>query len=122
MAEELTLGASFTFAKSGTELSLSVGALKVDVSGNGAIQQRQSVGFAAEEALILGDVTTVGYCIMVNRDATNFVEVRPATGVADLIRLNAGEFAVFRFAATATAPFVIADTAAVEIEYVLLEA
>ena len=119
MANELHISASFSYTKSSTSLSLSTGGLQVTVSGTAALQNRQSVG-TSEEALLMGDVTSPGYIILINRDATNYVEVRPATGAADLVRLNAGEVALFRLAADATAPYVIANTAAVEVVYILL--
>jgi len=118
MANELTLNATFSYSKSGTVLSLKP-AVSVDVSGSVALHNRQSVG-TSEEALQLGDVTSLGYCIVINRDATNFVEVRPGTGVADLVKVRPGKFVVLDFADGVTAPYVVADTAAVEIEYVLL--
>lgn len=121
MADELTLTASFAYSKSSTSLSLVVNGLQVDVSGTAALHARQTVG-TSEEALNLGDVTAVGYLIVVNRDDTNFVEIRPGTGVADLIKIGAGEVALFRLATTATAPYVIADTASCQIEYILLSA
>ena len=123
MANELTLQIKATYAKSGAEVTfpdLAKQVLLVTVTGTRFIQMRQSVG-TSEEALELGDIATGGYCIMVNRDATNYMEVRSGTGATDLIRLNAGEVAVFRISGDSTAPFVIANTAAVEIEYFLLQ-
>ena len=120
MANELTLSASLAFAKGNANTGLSKGGLQVTVTGTQYLSNIQSVGFAAEEALVVSE-GTLGYCFMRNNDATNYVEVRPGTGVADLIRLNAGEIALFRFAADVTAPFVQANTAAVELEYIIIE-
>jgi hypothetical protein len=120
MANELTLNATFRSLKDSTKHSLEVSGLQVSVSGTISARNRQNVG-TSEELLDLGGVTVPGWCIIINRDATNFVEVRAATGLADLIRINAGEFALFRFAAECTTPYVIANTGAVEIEYILLE-
>ena len=123
MANELTLSIKAVYAKSGAEVTfpdVAKQSIGVTVTGTRFIQMRQSVG-TSEEALELGDIATGGFCIMINRDATNFVEVRPGTGATDLIRLKAGEPAMFRISADATAPYVIADTAAVEIEYFLLQ-
>jgi hypothetical protein len=122
MAEELKIGTSFSYLKDGMSLSLALSALAVDVAGDGAIHTRQNIGFAAEEALLVpADIATLGYCIVVNRDSTNFVEIRPGTGVQDMIVVRPGKFAVFEFAPGVTAPYAIADTAAVEIEFILLE-
>lgn len=48
------------------------------------------------------------------------LEIRPATGVADLIRVGPGEPVLFRLAADAT-PYLIANTAAVEFDYVVVD-
>ena len=118
MASELNLSITFEYRKGSTSLTLSPDAT-VTVAGTVALHNRQVVG-TSEEALVLGDVSSPGFLVMVNRDATNFVEIRPATGVADLIKLGPGEPFVGRL--VASAPFVIADTAECEIEYVLLSA
>jgi hypothetical protein len=49
------------------------------------------------------------------------MEIRADTGVADLIRLEPGDVCLFRVTDDAT-PYGIADTAAVEFEYLLIEA
>ncbi len=118
MADELVLNCSLSFLKGSTEIEISRG-LKVTVSGNSGIQHRQTVG-TAEEALVLGEVTVGGFLLMVNRDATNYVKVRSGSGLADLVRLKPGEPALFRVDSGAT-PYVIADTAPCDVEYVLIE-
>ena len=121
MANELTLSASLKFAKSSIDVLFSKSGIQLDVTGDDYAKMTQGVGIT-EEALDLGHIGTPGYCIMVNNDATNFVEIRPGTGVADLITIPPGGIAIFKFSAEVTAPFVIADTAAVQIEYLLVEA
>ncbi len=123
MAKELTITAAFEFLKSSTSLKLSdEPPFVIDVAGNGAIKYRQSVGFAAEEALLVpAEITVLGYFIGINRDATNFIEIRAATGLQDLIILRPGKLCIFEFAPLCTAPFVQADTADCELEYILLE-
>ena len=94
--------------------------ISVDMTGDSYTRFIQSVGFAAEEALELGqDIGTPGYIMIRNLDATNFVSLRRATGEGNCIKIRAGKFALFELAATA--PFVIADTAAVRIEVLLIE-
>lgn len=125
MADELTLTIKAVYAKSGTEITFPDTAkqrISITVAGTKILQHRQSVGFAAEEALELGEVAAGGYIVMVNRDATNFVSFRQGTGTTNVIRLSPGEVAAFRLHASSTAPYVIADTAAVELEYLLLSA
>lgn len=119
MADELTISASLAFLKGSFADDLSVSGLQFTVSGTKFIHNIQSVGFAAEEAILLGDVATPGFAIFINRDATNFVTIRGATGLAGTIKLKAGEPAMFRF--SGTAPFIIADTAACNVEYLIIE-
>lgn len=118
MADELTLSGSLSFLKNGVKVALDLSTLEFDVSGDDYIHATQTIG-TSEEALGIGDLGTLGWALIVNRDDTNFVEVRPGTGVADLIKIKAGEFALFRF--TMNTPYMIADTASVLIEYVIIE-
>lgn len=122
MANEVTLSVSLSVLKSGSGLDMKRSfSGQFDMSGTEFIHNTQIVG-TSEEALLMGDVAAPGWAFFKNLDATNYVEIRAATGVADTLRLNAGEAAVFRFAADATAPFAIANTAAVRLEYLILEA
>lgn len=89
-------------------------------TGPNAFKNVQTVGQAAEEAILLGDVSSGGMVLAINTHATNYVLIRPATGEGDLIRINAGQFAVFRLGAAA--PLAQADTTDVEMIFILLDA
>ncbi len=121
MANEITASGSLSFNKSGRSASISKVGLQIDMSGLDYVKFTQNVG-TAEEALELGDITTLGYCMMVNRSSTYEIRVRSATGVAALVSILPGEFAIFRFASTASAPFVMAVTSPAELEVFLIEA
>ena len=116
MASELTLsGLTIAFTKSNVpSVSLSPVSISITVTGNQIMDNVQSVG-TTEEAILLGDVAAGGVCFFQNMDATNFVELRSGTGATDMIRLLAGEWCLFRLSPDATAPFAIADTAAVNL-------
>lgn len=121
MANELTLTLKAVFAKSGTSITFPDAAaqeISVTVSGTKFVHNRQSIG-TSEEAIALGEVSTGGYFIGINRDATNYLEIRSGTGGTDLVRLNAGEVCCFRMSGDSSAPFAIANTAACELEYIL---
>lgn len=120
MANELTLRCNLSYEKLGTTLSLLFGPTNRDVTGSKPIMNRQLVG-TSEEALVLGDASVGGYLMAVNRDATNYVEIRPGSGLADLVKLLPGDVCLFRVTGDAT-PYVIANTAACELEYVLIPA
>jgi hypothetical protein len=119
MANELTLSASVRFSKGGISVSEGKSGVQLDVAGDDFVTKTQNVG-TSEEALNLGDITTPGYVLMRNTDPTNFVSVRSGTGAANLIKIPAGGIALFM--CEAAAPFVIANGAAVKIEYTMIEA
>lgn len=122
MADEITISGSLRLVRSGVDIDLAEIGRQFDQSGTKYVRLKQNIGIA-EEALDKGDITTPGYCIAVNLDTTNFVSIRPATGAANTIRLDANRgFAIFKFGSGATAPYAIADTAACDIDYLLIEA
>ena len=116
MAAELTLqGLRITLSSANMPtLDFTVGSIQPTVTGKQYMDNVQSVGIT-EEAILMGDVAAGGYCFFHNQDATNFVELRSGTGATDFIRLLAGEWAIFRMSADASAPYAIADTAAVNL-------
>ena len=77
---------------------------------------KQNIG-TSEEAITLGEVTSPGWAFFINRDETNFIELRVATGGAKFAKLKPGEFAFLRLGSGAQAPYAIADTAACQLEY-----
>lgn len=121
MANEITLTGILKCFNStqGIDQEMKRENISVTMTGDSYTRFIQTVG-TSEEALELGqDIGTPGYCMIRNLDATNFVSLRRATGEGNCIRIDAGAFALFRLAATA--PFVIADTANVRIETLLIE-
>lgn len=80
------------------------------------IRNVQEIGFAADEALALGDVTTPGYAVFQNLDDTNYVEIGVGSFTA-FLKLEPGEFALCRLGTTA--PRAQADTAAVDLFYII---
>ena len=120
MANEVTVGVSLSFTKSGVTDSLSWSDLKFDVSGSKLTHVVHEITVAADDLLDIGDITTPGFMIVRNLDDTNFVTIGGAASLAtQTIKLKAGECALFRHAGTA--PVASADTAAVNIEYLLIE-
>lgn len=118
MASEIEVRGRLSFSKSGAAGGMDA-AGTFTLTGTKYQRGRQNVG-TSEEALILGDAAAGGWVFIKNLDATNYVSLRSATGATDFIRINAGEFAMFRLHASSSAPFIIANTAAVEIEYLVL--
>lgn len=119
MASEIIASASLTFSKAGAGAAGVYSSGSFTFTGTAYFKGKQNVG-TSEEALLLGDVTPGGWALIRNLDATNFVAIKSGTGVVPLVRINAGEFALFRVSSLATAPFIQADTSSVNVEILLL--
>jgi hypothetical protein len=117
VSKELTVNAWVRFQKGDVDVSLGKNGLRLDMSGDDYMRFEQLVGIT-EEALILGDVTP-GVVLIKNLDNTNFVSLRRASGEGNCLKIKAGECWPFRLAAAA--PFVIADTAPVRIEVLIID-
>ncbi len=119
MASELTLSAVLEYADSE---SASVGLIVRDFVASVATKKyvllKQNIGIT-EEALKLGELTSLGWALFINRDLTNFIELRVSTGSTKFAKLLAGEPALFRFGSGVTAPYAIADTSPCQLEYLL---
>ncbi len=122
MANEGKLTVSLAFAYQAMNFTAGVQDLGFDVAGSVVLHNRQEVSAGGGEALVLGDAGTGGYLLAINRDTTNSVSMRGATGDTEFVTMKPGEAAVFRLHAKATAPFVEASAATVELEYWLIEA
>ena len=120
MSKEITVAGRLVFDDGKTRVAFHKGAIEIDSSGKQVIHHVQSIG-TSEGALDLGDFTSLGVAMFYNRDAKNFVEIRPAAGVADFLKLKPGEFAGPMRLASDAAPRAIANTAAVELEYIIIE-
>lgn len=121
MANELVLSFSMEYLDSNdVAMSYAIDALRRSVSATRPIHYVQNVGFASEEALTLGESATYGYMIVRNLDATNFVQLRVATGGAAFCKLTPGDFCVVPLGTGAQAPYAIADTAACNLEVFII--
>lgn len=121
MANEIGVSASLLVLKGNHQDGLDASGLSFNFTGTRALHNVQNVGTSAE-ALVLGEIAAGGWCLMRNLDVSNYVQVRGASGQTPLARLGPGEVALFRLDATATAPTVQANTAACDLEYLVLEA
>ena len=118
MADEITASLKLSFTKNGVTEDMVATGLQIDMSGSKYIKNVQSIA-TSETALQKGSVGTPGFCLMKNLDATNFVSVRGSTGAANCAKIKPGEAVLLRF--SGSAPYLIADTAAVSVEYLLIE-
>lgn len=120
MANELTIGVIFSYEDSDGatfEVPSTLQDLQASSSGKKFIHHTQSIG-TSEEALVLGEVTSLGWACFMNWDSTNYVEIRSATGAAnDIIKVPPGLPAFHHFGSDVTAPYAIANSAACKLEY-----
>ena len=119
MANELTISASLKYQKGDRKLDVAKSGVQIDVTGTDFIQKTQTVGTSVED-LDLGDIGTPGYMFVRNLDATNFVSIRHGASGDNVVKVRSGGIALFELASND--PQAIADTAAVEIEYTIIEA
>jgi len=121
MADEITVSASIRYEDSeDADESLSLEDILADVATKKYTKVKVSVG-TSEEAVPLGESTSPGWAMFINRDGTNFVSIKVATSGAIFAKLLPGEFALLRLGSGAQAPFWIADTAACQCEVFIVQ-
>lgn len=119
MANEITTNLSLAFVYGDTNELLQIVAKMANSSGLKYQKGRQSIG-TSEEAIGLGEVTTPGWFVGINRDETNFINLKVATSGAIFGKLLPGEACCVRLGSGAQAPFAIADTLACILEYLVI--
>ena len=119
MANELSLTLGWKYSKSNRIRTVAPVTTKHDITAATVVGQVQDIGFSAHEALVLGDVVTPGFAWFHNLDGTNFVEIGIDVGATfyPFIKLLAGQNTCCWMGTAA--PYAKADTAAVELDYVL---
>lgn len=120
MAEQITANATLQYQDSvDTTDSMQINDLSVDVASEKFVHAKQTIG-TSEESLVIGETTSPGWFFAINRDSTNFIELRVGTGGAKFAKLLPGEFCFLRLGSGAQVPYAIADTAAAALEYLVI--
>lgn len=120
MSGTATLKFFLSAVANGAAIKLTPGTQDVVIAGDHWLGNIQEIGTAAEN-LVQGDVGTPGYIIAHNLNDTNFIEIGyDDGGFKPVVKLLPGEWALFR-SAQAT-PQAKADTAACDLEFIMLEA
>jgi hypothetical protein len=108
MANELSLQVSLTYTPSAAnqvKIDPPTFTKTVDMTGPDHVQGTQ-VFADADEALVINDIGTAGYCLIKNLDSTNEVTIGGSDTGADNdnlpFKLKAGEFCLFRANGTIT--------------------
>lgn len=111
MANEITINTSFDLRKGQLQFSFTPGVIQADMTGQGGPTPGFVTITTSEVTQAFGALTTLGYLIMRNLDANNFVDWGFATGVYGG-RILPGEVAgPFRLKPSTTL-YLKADTAA----------
>lgn len=118
MADEIRISTTIRYTKSGTAASHTQ-SFTADQTGDKYQAGVQSVG-TAEESMDKGDIGTIGFFAFRNVDATNYVQFGITTGVYS-IKCLAGQGGLVSWNSS-TAPYAKANTAAVEVDYLMVEA
>ena len=117
MANEITVSATLRYAKAKAAASLAT-SFTASQTGDKYEAGIQQIG-TTEEAVQQGDIGTICYIAVRNMDATNYVEFGAVTAQYT-VKLLPGEGAVVPWKRSAL--LAKANTAAVEVEYLLIEA
>tara|TARA_R100000781_G_scaffold114611_1_gene85878 strand:- start:39 stop:395 length:357 start_codon:yes stop_codon:yes gene_type:complete len=117
MANELKVAISFDFSKGGAEAIRSE-SLSIDVAGDSMTHGVQGIPTGGEVLVESDELGTAGWVYAKNLDGTNFVTIGSHATDNHAIKLLAGEACVFRAAGSVYGK---ADTAACNVEYIIVE-
>jgi len=118
MSNEISINQTLRYSKSGVSATHS-SSYQADQTGDKYQAGVQIVG-TTEESLDKGDIGTIGYISFKNLDTTNFFQMGITTGVYS-IKCLAGKGGMIPWNSS-TAPLVKANTANVEVDYLMIEA
>jgi hypothetical protein len=121
MANEVVYQFQITLNNGELQDQYTSGSSGADQSTAKLVRNVQTIGFATHEALGLGDVTTPGYAVFKNLDDTNFVDVGLEVAATFYVfaRLQPGEQGLVPLGASAI--YAQADTADVELFYIIYD-
>lgn len=123
MADEITLSVALAFSDSGDSIDTSdmgLLGLELDVTGRYFVKAQQSIGTTAE-LLGKGEIGTVGYLVLKNLDATNYIELDNASFTIDAGPVRVKPGGVFIGQLRGTTIYACAKTASCIVKYLLIE-
>lgn len=125
MAVGLTLNLSASYLDANDVVGeVEVAGLVLTLAVEKLVHCTQTVG-TVEEVIEIGDIVSRGSCILVNLDPTNYIEVKVGTGGAIFAKLfpkdsvAGASFCFVHLGSGAQSPFVIANSAACEMQIFL---
>lgn len=124
MANEITVKAYLSYKKSGIETVTRTNptaggdVLTQKTAGLNYVARVQSIGTGSEQ-IDKGDVGDIGYCWFHNLGDT-FLHIRNGVAGASVVKIEPGEWALFR-GAIGVDFYSLSDTTANDLEYLILE-
>jgi hypothetical protein len=126
MADEITLVSSLRVAKSSLSIEKRQATQRVDMAGTDYSAGTQSIPTTAggTAVTVAAAVGTPGISRFTNTDATNYVELgrQVAGSFYVFVKLLPGEWFDFRLGCTTAQLFALANTSAVTLEHIIVEA
>jgi len=114
---------SFLNGTTGAAANIQLALTSFAVAGNHFVNDVFNVPTTAGgTAIPKGGVGNGGFFIFLNTDPTNYVQILNAVGGTVLLRIGPGEPAMGRFDPTVTAPAAVANSGAVDLAYLFLDA
>lgn len=111
MATTATVDVTLSYSDADTSSELTK-AITSTLSNRGFTADIQSIG-TSEEAITLGETTSPGYMLIINLDATNYVELKTGSSGTIFAKLDAnGGCALLKLGSGAQTPYAIANSAA----------
>ncbi len=119
MANELTCSLAYSDSE-GSDEALTTPEFNANVGTKKYIKAKQAIGIT-EEAINLGEVTSPGMAYFINRDSTNYVELKVGAAGAIFAKLLPEEsWGPGRLGGGAQAPYAIANASPVQLEYLIV--
>lgn len=120
MSNEVSINATVQYSDSeDSDAVLQVLDLLVTVASKKFTRLKQNVG-TSEEALLLGEVTSLGIIVLVNRDPTNFVKVKESSSGIVIGKLHHGIPMIWPVGSGISAPYLQSDTAACQVDVLVI--
>ena len=122
MSRELTLNATLAYDDDvTTPKTAQITDFIASVTTALAFQNTQAIP-TSQTAINLGGIAAPRWCMLINRDSVNFIDIKVATGGAIFARLKPGEFCLLPLGGGAQVPFALADTATCDLDVMICSA